>query len=83
MNLSDFFMKGASVANPAAWKKGQITSTALGGLILVVVNTASAFGVSIPIDLDGANAIGAAILVIVNCVLTVTTSTTVGFGDEK
>lgn len=76
-------MKGASVANPAAWKKGQITSTALGGLILVVVNTASAFGVSIPIDLDGANAIGAAILVIVNCVLTVTTSTTVGFGDEK
>lgn len=83
MHISDLFMKGVSVANPAAWKKGQITSTVLGGLILAAVNVARAFGVEVPIDVNGANAIGTAILVVVNCVLTVTTSTKMGFGEEK
>ena len=72
------FRKGDAVSNPAAWKAGQITATMLGALVLALVNLGKAFGYELPIDADGANAIGGGVLVIVNCVLTITTSKTVG-----
>lgn len=76
--LWGLFRQGSAVANPAAWKAGQISATVIGGLVLVIVNLAKAFGYDIPISTEGANAIGVAVLVIVNSVLTVTTTTSIG-----
>lgn len=76
--LLDLFRKGDAVSNPALWKLGQISATMIGGLILAIINLSKVFGYDLQIDAEGANAIGAAILIIVNSVLTITTSPTVG-----
>lgn len=76
--LWGLFRKGEAVANPALWKTGQITATMLGSLILAIINLAKSFGYDIPIDSDSANVIGASVLIITNCVLTVTTTPHIG-----
>lgn len=76
--LWGLFRKGDAVSNPAAWKAGQITITMLGALVMAVLNLGKSFGYDFPIDQEAANTIGAAILAIVNGVLTVTTSKTIG-----
>lgn len=81
--LFDLFKKGSSVLEPEKWKNRQITVTVLAGLVLAVVNTLAAFGYSIPIDIDSANAISAGIIAVVNVVLTVTTSDKVGINSEN
>ena len=50
----------------------------LAGLIVSAVNVAKALGYDLPIDADTANAISVTVLVVVNAVLTITTSKTVG-----
>jgi hypothetical protein len=72
------FRKGKVVADPAAWKAGQITSTALVAFIWALVEVARAFGYEIPIDSDSADGIAVGIIAAVNLVLTITTSDKVG-----
>ena len=72
------FQQGQAVADPQKWKNRQITTTMLAGLIVAAVNVAKSFGYDFPIDADTANAIAVSALVVVNAVLTITTSKTVG-----
>lgn len=72
------FRQGEAVADPAAWHKGQITATLLGGVILAAVHALALFGHPLPIDADSANSLGAGIIVVVNLVFTVTGSPHVG-----
>ena len=83
MVLFDLFRKGASVSDPALWKARQVKSTVLAAFILTVINTASAFGYSIPIDTETANLIAAGIIALVNAVLTVTTTDKIGIGKAE
>lgn len=76
--LWGLFRKGEAVANPAAWKAGQITVTALAALLLAVARVAEAFGHALPIDQAAADAVAAGVIAAVNVVLTVTTSKSVG-----
>ena len=72
------FRYGQEVANPAAWKAGQITGTVVGALLLAIVNLAQAFGHPFPIDADTANTIGAGIVAVANVLLTAATSKRAG-----
>ena len=83
MVLFDLFRKGASVSDPALWKARQVKSTVLAAFILTVINTASAFGYSIPIDTETANLIAAGIIALVNAILTVTTTDKIGIGKAE
>lgn len=76
--LFDVFRKGAAVANPAAWKAGQITTTVLGGFLMALVYLAKAFGHELPIDADTATAVAGGIVAGVNVILTISTSKHVG-----
>lgn len=76
------FKVGQVVAEPEKWKRRQITVTVLGAVILAVVNLLTAFGMSIPIDTETANAIAGGVLAIVNVVLTLTTTDKIGVTDS-
>lgn len=81
--LFDLFRKGSKVANPAAWKEGQVTATVLAAVILAIVHLMSAFGFAVPIDLNTANAIATGIIAVVNVVLTFTTTDKIGLPPAK
>jgi hypothetical protein len=70
--------KGASVANPAAWKRGQVTATALGGFFIALVQLLKQFGYDLPLDTDTATAVAGGIVAAVNWALTIATSKTIG-----
>lgn len=76
------FKAGQSVADPARWKSRQITVTVLGAVILAAVNLLTAFGMSIPVDMETANAIAGGIIAVVNVVLTITTTEKIGISDS-
>ena len=58
------FRKGAVVADPAAWKNGQITVAVLTGFIGSLVALAKTFGYSLPLsDADLASIAGAVLAV--------------------
>ena len=83
MSLLALFRQGSAVANPKMWKERQITATVLAGAILALINVLAVFGVSVPIDVGTANAIAAGLIAVVNVVLTVTTSNTVGLPSKQ
>lgn len=63
----DVFFKGAAVANPEAWRKGQITASAIAALLTAVVEVSRAFfNVQIPLSSDDTQLLGAGVLVLVN-----------------
>lgn len=72
------FRKGESVADPAAWKTGQITVTLVASLLLAAAHVAEVFGYALPIDQAAADAVAGGIIAVVNIVLTTATSKTVG-----
>lgn len=57
--------KGNAVANPAAWKAGQITGSVVAGLIASIVALAKVYGYELPLSDDQILAIGSAIVAIV------------------
>lgn len=59
------FRAGESVANPAAWKKGQITTGILAAFLGAVVALAKAFGYELPLTDEQLAQIGGAVLAIV------------------
>jgi hypothetical protein len=81
--LWSLFRKGQSVSNPAAWKTGQITATALGAVIMAAIHVLNAFGVVLPVDESDCAAIAGGILVVVNIVLTITTTDKLGLPAKQ
>jgi hypothetical protein len=79
----DLFRKGSEVANKEAWKKGQITSTVLGGFLIAGVQVANIMGVPLPIPDDVLISVAGGIITGINFVLTIATSKTVGILPEK
>ena len=76
------FKQGQSVSDPTRWKNRQITATVLAAFVLALVNVSAAFGYSIPIDADTANAIAAGIIAVVNVILTITTTEKIGVPNK-
>lgn len=74
------FQAGNAVADPALWKKRQIGVTAVAAVIVALVRVVESFGYRLPLSHDGADAIAGAVVVIVNVVLTVTTTEKLGVG---
>lgn len=83
VGIAGLFQKGQAVGDPEKWKTRQISATMISGLLIAVVNLAKGFGFDIPIDAETANAIGVTALVLINGVLTITTSKTVGIESKK
>jgi uncharacterized membrane protein len=77
------FRKGNMVADPQKWKKRQIEATVLGGVIVAAIQVLQAFGVEIPISADDATAIATGVLVVINAVLTVTTTEKIGLPNPE
>ena len=63
------FRKGQVVANPTAWKTGQITGSIFAGLLAAVVAGAKAFGYELPVSDDQLLAIGSGIVAVVGLFL--------------
>lgn len=76
--LFDLFRKGSAVADPAAWKSGQITVTMLAALLFTLGRVADAFGYPLPMDQAAADVIAAGFVALVNIVLTVVTTDKLG-----
>lgn len=81
--LLNLFNKGQAVADPEKWKSRQITATMLSGVVVAASSLAKSLGVDLSIDPDTANSIAVTALVVVNSVLTITTSKTVGIDQKK
>lgn len=79
----DLLKKGNAVADPAAWKKRQITTTMITALIWSGIKGAQAFaGFDIPIDEGTVDNVAIGILALVNWLFTLSTSKTVGIGEK-
>jgi uncharacterized membrane protein len=78
----DNFRKGQIVANPEAWKKGQITVAILTPLILGSCSILSYFGIDLQVDETLANQIALAIISVVTVVLTITTTKKIGLSAK-
>jgi hypothetical protein len=57
--------KGKAVANPSAWKAGQVTGSVVAGLLASIVVLAKAFGYELPLTDEEILAIGSSIVAIV------------------
>jgi hypothetical protein len=63
------YRKGNVVANPAAWKNGQVTASVVAGLLGALVALAKTFGHDLPLSDDQLLTIGGAIIAIVGLFL--------------
>lgn len=80
--LWNLMQAGKAVADPALWKSRQIKTTMLVAVLMAVVQLAKGFDYELPVDENTATAIAGGFLAVVNVILTLTTSKTVGFGAE-
>lgn len=76
--LLDLMRAGRVVADPAKWKKRQITTSMIVALLWAMASAARAFGVEVPLDAETADGLAVGILAGVNFVLTLITSDKVG-----
>lgn len=83
MALVNLFRVGGSVADPVAWKTGQITATVLGTVMIALADVARAFGLPVPLGPAEFNGLAAGAIAVVNVVLTLVTSEKVGVLPEK
>lgn len=81
------FRKGQVVANPTAWKTGQITGSILAGVLAAIVAGAKAFGYELPVSDDQLLAIGSGVVAVVGLFLnpaaTVVSSDKVGMSARN
>lgn len=66
------YRKGNVVANPSAWKNGQITASVIAGLLGALIALARTFGYSLPLSDDQLITIGGSIVAIVGLFLNTT-----------
>ncbi len=76
--LLALFRQGAAVSDPALWKNRQITATVLLPFFAALAATARAFGYEIPVTDEEILQVVTGLVVVINLVLTVTTSRRVG-----
>jgi len=72
------FRAGRRVADPALWKTRQITTSVLVAAIWSAIHAAGAMGITVAVDAETVDAVAVAVLAVVNCVLTVTTTDKIG-----
>jgi len=77
------FKAGQAVANPAAWKAGQVGANAIAALLIAGHELVEAMGYEIPISGEGIDAVAAGIFVVVNVVCTVVSTDKVGVRDKR
>lgn len=79
--------QGQCVANPAAWKNGQVTVAMLTGFLGALLSLARAFGVDVPLSDDQIAAVASGMLAVtgllVHPALTVATSDKVGLPSKS
>lgn len=81
--LFNLFKVGQSVANPAAWKTGQVTVNMLAVFLTSLLSVASVFGYDLPIPPEVIQSAATNILSglgVINAVATVVTSKKIGIG---
>lgn len=85
IDIPEILQKGKMVANPTAWKTGQITAGVVSGLLGSIVVACKAFGYEIPLSDDQIITIGGAITAVVGLFWTpvVTIGTTDKLGLKK
>lgn len=77
--MLDSLKQGIEVANPAAWKNGQVTVNLLSAVIMAALNLgAYKWPILSHIPADTVNAVAAAILGLYNAFVTVASSEKVG-----
>ena len=79
-NVLDLLRYSSSVANPAAWKKGHITASIIGGLLWAIVGLT---GYDHQIGSETVDAIAGGILALGNVLLVIITSKKVGLRDKR
>lgn len=79
-NIIDIIQYGGAVADPANWKKRQISATVIGGLIWAVLGIT---GYDEQIGGETVDAVAVGLLALVNGVLTIATSKKVGLRDKR
>ena len=72
------FKAGEVVADPGAWKRGQVTSNAIAALLVAMVYAAEAFGYEVPVTGEAIDAIAVGLFALVNLVFTVVSTDKVG-----
>ena len=76
--LLDLFRKGNAVADPALWKSRQIKATLLLPTFGALVAVLRAFGLEVPLDDTQITQLVTGLVVLLNLVLTVSTTDKVG-----
>ena len=76
--LLDLFRKGGAVADPALWKSRQIKATLLLPTFGALVAVLRAFGLEVPLDDTQITQLVTGLVVLINCLLTVSTTDKVG-----
>lgn len=65
IDLPGVLRQGKMVANPEAWKKGQITAGVIAGLLGAIITGCRAFGYDLPLTDDQILSIGSAVVAVV------------------
>jgi uncharacterized membrane protein len=78
----ELFKAGKRVQDPAKWKARQIESSAIVAVLWAAVNTATAFGIEVPVNAEIIDGLAVALLAVVNVVLTVTTTNKIGLPSK-
>lgn len=76
--LLDLFRKGNAVADPVLWKNRQIAATLLLPTFGALVAVLRAFGLEVPLDDTQITQLVTGLVVLINCLLTVSTTDKVG-----
>lgn len=82
-SVPDVLKQGKMVADPVAWKRGQITASVLSALLITILNMGRVFGYELPISDEQINIISAGIVTLVGLfvvpVATVASTEKIGF----
>ena len=78
------FQKGEVIANPAMWKKRQVTATIISGFLVALANLLTVFNLlPVPVDVDAINTIAAGSIALFNIVMTYITTDKIGVDGNK
>ena len=82
-SVPEVLKQGKMVANPVAWKTGQITASVLSALLITVLNLGRVFGYELPVTDEQVNIISAGVVTLVGLfvvpVATVASTEKIGF----
>ena len=76
--ILDLFRKGNAVADPQLWKSRQIKATLLLPTFGALIAVLRAFGLEVPLDDTQITQLVTGLVVLINCLLTVSTTDKVG-----